>query len=62
MGRFAETLDDDGNPTPITITGVQRRCAINTQPNPEIGCPEGIYGRHRCLAIPAFDRDSPGFR
>ena len=41
---FAETLDDDGNPTPITITGAQRRCAINTQPNPEIGCPDGIYG------------------
>jgi hypothetical protein len=42
--RFAETLDDDGNPTPITITGVQRRCVINTQPNPKIGCPDGIYG------------------
>ena len=41
---FAETLDDDGNPTPITITGAQRRCAINTQPNPKIGCPDGIYG------------------
>ncbi len=42
--RYAETLDDDGNPTPITITGAQRRCVINTQPNPKIGCPEGIYG------------------
>ena len=41
---YAETLDDDGNPTPITITGVQRRCVINTQPNPKIGCPDGIYG------------------
>ena len=41
---YAETLDDDGNPTPITITGAQRRCVINTQPNPKIGCPDGIYG------------------
>ena len=41
---YAETLDDDGNPTPITITGVQRRCVINTKPNPKIGCPDGIYG------------------
>ena len=41
---YAETLDDDGCPTPITITGAQRRCVINTQPNPKIGCPDGIYG------------------
>ena len=41
---YAETLDDDGCPTPITITGAQRRCVINTQPNPKIGCPNGIYG------------------
>ena len=42
--RYAETVDDDGKPTPVTITGAQRRCAIDTQPNPKIGCPDGIYG------------------
>ena len=41
---YAETVDDDGNPTPVTITGAQRRCVIDTQPNPKIGCPDGIYG------------------
>ena len=41
---YAETVGDDGNPTPVTITGVQRRCVIDTQPNPNIGCPDGIYG------------------
>ena len=42
--RYAETVDDDGKPTPVTITGAQRMCAIDTQPNPKIGCPDGIYG------------------
>ena len=42
--RYAETVDDDGKPTPVTITGAQRRCVIDTQPNPKIGCPDGIYG------------------
>ena len=41
---YAETVDDDGNPTPVTITGAQRRCVIDTRPNPKIGCPDGIYG------------------
>ena len=42
--RYAETVDDDGKPTPVTVTGAQRRCVIDTQPNPKIGCPDGIYG------------------
>jgi hypothetical protein len=42
--RYAETVDDDGNPTPITLSGAQRRCVIDTKPNPKIGCPDGIYG------------------
>ena len=42
--RYAETVDDEGNPTPVTITGAQRRCVIDTRPNPKIGCPDGIYG------------------
>ena len=40
----AVTEDEDGNPTPVTITGVQRRCVIDTQPNPGAGCPNGLYG------------------
>ena len=41
---IAETVDALDNPTPVTVTGVQRRCVINTLPNPEIGCPNGLYG------------------
>lgn len=40
----ATTVDQQGNPTPVTITGVQRRCVINTLPNPAAGCPNGLYG------------------
>jgi len=43
-GMPAVTVDQHGNPTPVTITGVQRRCVINTLPNPAAGCPNGLYG------------------
>jgi len=43
-GMAATTLDQEGNPTAVTITGVQRRCVINTLPNPAAGCPNGLYG------------------
>ncbi len=38
------TADFYENPTPVTITGVQRRCAINTHPIPEVGIVSGLYG------------------
>jgi hypothetical protein len=44
MGTSAETVDAQYRPTPITITGVQRRCAIDTLPNPKAGRPRGLYG------------------
>ena len=43
-GMPAVTVDEQGNPTPVTVTGVQRRCVINTLPNPEAGYPTGLYG------------------
>ena len=43
-GRSAETVDARYRPTPITIAGVQRRCAIDTLPNPKAGRPQGLYG------------------
>lgn len=43
-GMPAVTRDPQGRPTPVTITGVQRRCAINTQPDPAAGHPQGLYG------------------
>ena len=44
MGKSAATVDARNNPTPITISGVQRRCAIDTCPNPKSGRPAGLYG------------------
>jgi hypothetical protein len=43
-GLSPETVDEDGLPTPVTISGVQRRCAIDTLPNPGAGRPRGLYG------------------
>jgi len=43
-GKPPKTIDERGRPTPITISGVQRRCAIDTLPNPEEGRPSGLYG------------------
>jgi hypothetical protein len=43
-GRTPMTVDGRGDPTPVTISGVQRRCAIDTLPNPGGGRPEGLYG------------------
>jgi poly(ADP-ribose)glycohydrolase PARG len=44
MGKPAQTVDSRGRPTPVTISGVQRRCAIDTSPNPDLGRPVGLYG------------------
>lgn len=44
MGKSAETVDARYRPTPITIAGVQRRCAIDTLPNPQAGRARGLYG------------------
>jgi hypothetical protein len=43
-GKPPRTLDEHGRPTPITVTGVQRRCAIDTLSNPAAGRPSGLYG------------------
>lgn len=43
-GHEPLTVDDQGSPTPITITGAQRRCVIETRPNPAAGRRHGLYG------------------
>ena len=43
-GRSPRTQNADRRPTPVTITGVQRKCAIDTMPNPEAGRPKSLYG------------------
>lgn len=43
-GPAPRTVAEDGKPTPVTVTGVQRRCAINT---------DGLYGNAFARATPA---------
>jgi hypothetical protein len=35
---------EGGVPTPALVTGVERRCTIATDPNPDEGRPRGLYG------------------
>jgi len=44
MGKAPSTVDEQERPTPVTISGVQRRCAIDTRPNPAAGRPGSLYG------------------
>jgi hypothetical protein len=41
---------EDNKPTPILIKGVERRCQIATDPNPNELRPHGLYGNHFALA------------
>lgn len=43
---------ENHSPTPILIRGVERRCSIATDPNPEQGRPYGLYGNDFALATP----------
>jgi hypothetical protein len=52
-GNSPETVDEDGLPTPVTISGAQRRCAIDTLPNPTAERPRGLYGNLFAQASPA---------
>ncbi|HEY5484910.1 MAG TPA: hypothetical protein VIK31_14070 [Propionibacteriaceae bacterium] len=54
-GIHATTLDRDG-PTPILVTGVERRVSIQTGPDPEAGRPRGIYGNGFARAHPEVVR------
>lgn len=42
--RFPARTRDDTGPTPILISGVERRCRIVTEPNAAEGRPLGLYG------------------
>lgn len=55
LGSLREALIDkgikpltveNGQPTPVLIRGVERRCAIATEPNSQQGRPFGLYGNN----------------
>lgn len=41
-----------GRPTPVLVRGVERRCAVATDPSPEEGRPHGLYGNAFARAAP----------
>jgi hypothetical protein len=47
---------EQGEPTPIVIMGVERRCVITTVPDAAAGRPNGLYGRLFCTAKPEVVR------
>jgi hypothetical protein len=50
-GERALTVDD-GEPTPVLVTGVERRVAIATEPDADAGRPGGLYGNAFAHADP----------
>ncbi len=56
-GRPALTVED-GRPTPVLVAGVERRCAIDTAPDPAAGRPRGLYGNRFAEASPDAVRDA----
>jgi hypothetical protein len=44
------TVGMDGRATPVTVSGVQRRCSIDTAPNADAGRPRGLYGNAFSIA------------
>ncbi len=43
---------EDGEPTPVLILGVERRCAVATDRNAALGRPFGLYGNYFARARP----------
>ena len=39
-----------GKPTPVLVMGVERRCSVATEPDPDEGRPHGLYGNEFAVA------------
>ncbi|MGB7213338.1 MAG: hypothetical protein WBC97_12015 [Gemmatimonadales bacterium] len=48
-GEWTLTMDE-GRPTPILVSGVERRCSVSTRPNARVGWPQGLYGNNLAKA------------
>ena len=51
-GLPARTLEGD-TPTPVLVSGVERRCRISTTPDASAGRPKGLYGKEFSRATDA---------
>jgi len=47
-----QALTEDRGPTPVLVAGVERRCALATEPNRAAGRPHGLYGNAFASATP----------
>lgn len=61
LGALKEALEsigirpmtaDSRGPTPVLVTGVERRVAVSTDPDPAAGLPRGLYGNAFAAATP----------
>ncbi len=57
-GRHPALTVDAGSPTPVLVTGVPRRCAISTHPDPGAGRSDGLYGAAFSRAAPRVIREA----
>jgi Poly (ADP-ribose) glycohydrolase (PARG), Macro domain fold len=57
-GRHPALTVDAGSPTPVLVTGVPRRCAISTAPDPDAGRSDGLYGAMFSRATPRTVREA----
>lgn len=51
-GRVAPLTVEHGIPTPVLVMGVERRCAMATNPDRAQGRPQGLYGNAFAAASP----------
>ena len=49
--RMQALTEERGEPTPVLVTGVERRCVLDTAPDYDAGRPQGLYG-NRFAAAP----------
>jgi hypothetical protein len=50
--------EERGAPTPVLVTGVERRCALDTSADPSAGRPRGLYGNQFAKASEAVVRSA----
>lgn len=55
-GRGDRTVEPDGTPTPVLVTGAERRVHLLTNPDPAAGRPAGLYGGRFRAAPPEVVR------
>lgn len=56
VGKQRALTEDDSGPTPVLVTGVERRCVVAIDRNEAEGRPRGLYGNEFSAASPEVVR------